>query len=260
RRQIDIDRRLVYTVGLALLGGMLVLWNNNVTWELSVGEFRSAGEVAPLLDVVVQYLRKPAMGPLLLAAILAAALVRWPRSPVVAVLVVAAASAMAAHTWDQRGTWTRIIESYAEGDHPFSKYIAPTEEVYWSDEALAPWMMLHRRTYVSSAQMAGVAFNRESGEQMERRSRVVALFEFQRDICGLFNAVKTSNQQACEPDVMTMRTACETDPKLSWLITTYSLEQAWTASWNAEYKGRPYRKYFLYGCRQLLGDKARNPS
>jgi hypothetical protein len=259
RREIPIERKLVLAIGAALVGGMLVMWNNNATWDLRMGEV--AGIEQHWSTAVLHYLRKPSVGPLLVTLALAAAMWRWPRSLVPAAAAIVVSVTMVAVTWDQRSPWTRVMEEYAAGTHPFAKHIGPEEEVYWANQALAPWLMLHRRTYVSGPQLAGMAFNRDSADQIERRNKVVALFEFQAEVCGMFNALKGAQQEACEPDIVTVRTACETDSKLSFVVTQHAVDQAWMDSWQATVNGLPYRKYYLYGCRQLLAsDKGRIPS
>jgi hypothetical protein len=258
-KPFEIERRLVYVVGLALAAGMGVMWNNNASWDFRMGEL--AGNAYSLTDVLLHYVRKPAFGPLVIVGAFLAAMWRWPRSVFPALGAIAVSGALVAVTWDQRSTWGRIMENHAAGDHPFARHIGAQEEVYWSDQALAPWLMLHRRTYVSGPQIAGLAFSKETADQLSRRGKVVALFEFQAEICGMFNALKGAQQDACEPDLMTLRTACETDAKLGFVIIQSGLENAWMDVWKSELNGRPYKTYYLYSCRQLLAsDKGKTPS
>jgi hypothetical protein len=213
-------------------------------------------------ETLVSTLQKPPVGPLLVVLAFAAAAWRWPRSAVTSVAAVAVAGVLVSIQWDQRPPWTRVMEQYAGGDHPFARHIAPQEEVYWSDQPLAPWLMLHRRTYVSSISTSAMPFNRESAQRILQRSTVLALFEFQGEVCGLFNSMKGTQQASCEPDLVTIRTACETDDKLSWIITSHPLESAWRDAWRPGHDAAGNdTTYYLYGCRELLAsNKGRTSS
>jgi hypothetical protein len=259
RKDIPIERKLVFVAGAALAGGMLYMWGSALQRDLSRGEL--AGHAFDWVSVLVQSVRKPPVGPLLLLLAFAAAAWRWPRSLFPAIAAIAVSGLLVSVSWDQRSGWTRVMEHYASGNHPFARHIAPEEEVYWSDQALAPWLMLHRRTYVSVLHTSGLPFNRESAERILERSKVLSLFEFQDEVCQLFNSMKGKQQDTCAPDIVTIRTACETDPKLSWVVSQYALQGAWRDAWEAEVGGHTYGKYYLYGCRDLLAaDKARTPS
>lgn len=261
RRETPIEGRLVVMVGLALAGAMLVMWGKVLAPELRHMDF--LGGASAWVDALVTTLRKPPLGPLIAVLAFAAAAWRWPRSAVSSLAAVAVAGFMVATLWDQRPAWTRVMEQYAAGDHPFARHIDPQEEVYWSDQPLAPWLMLHRRTYVSSLSTSSMPFNRESAQRIMQRSKVLALFEFQGEVCDLFNSMKGGHQDTCEPDLVTIRTACEADDKLSWIITAHPLESAWRDAWRPGPQVGTDPTYYLYGCRDLLAaakGTARNPA
>jgi hypothetical protein len=58
-----------------------------------------------------------------------------------------------------------------------------------------------------------------------------------------------------------MRTVCEADSNLSWVVSLHAIAGAWRDTWQSGIDGRLSTRYYLYGCRDILAtDKGRTPS
>lgn len=73
--------------------------------------------------------------------------------------------------WDQRGSWTKLVESgpYANGNSYFKEPIPETATVYFADDLKAVWFLLGRSSYVSLGQGAGVLFSRDTALAYQNR-------------------------------------------------------------------------------------------
>lgn len=256
RSRFTVDVRLVRAVALVLVAAVLVIWQNNVSWLLSINEL--SGARANWVDIAWQYWQRPPVGPMLVPLLLLTVCWRWGSDRVFAA---AAASlvvvTLTVHEWDKRSPWVKEVESVQAGEHPFNAYVPPTEEVYWAGDALAPWLMLHRRSYVSGMQAAGQPFNQGTSQELRRRLSVTALFDFHAQVCGLMNKLNGVHE-SCEPDLMTVRSACEMDERLTWVVTAYNMGDTAVARWQPKsMTNMPNSAFYLYSCRKLLASSAK---
>lgn len=248
----DLKAYWPIVIAVLLVGAQLVMWQNNFRWEVKIVETLSSTQM-PLMDVAKIAVSKMPVGPLLLFLPLLFIWWKWgQRSLSLQLLLVVAALGLAWGGWDQRSPWTKTLESYPIGSHPFTKFVPPTAEVYWWRDPLAPWLLMERRSYYSGAQGAGQVFNRETAVELAQRRKVMGVFELQEVICGLMNKLN-EDPNSCEPDIESMRGACELDSNLSFLVSHYNLGNAWISSWQPEVGGRAYGKpYYLFSCQKLL--------
>lgn len=260
RRPVVIETSIVRLVGMALVAGLVAAWVSNVHWHLA--DTKQANWMTDIRwgDVVLTYLRRPPVGPLLVALPLLWITWRFRKITMVSVTVVAILLAVIASSWDQRSDWARTVEQMPIGEHPFSRHVQPNQEVYWLDDAFAPWLMMKRRSYVSAMQSAGQPFNRETAAEVARRHLIVASFDFQAQLCRMMNLLNKTDD-ACEPDIQSIRFACESDSTLGFVVTKFNIPDSWQAQWEPPRRGaEKLPTYYLYSCRQLLAAPADNPA
>lgn len=251
RRALVVRWPLVFAALAALLAATAIVWLNVVSWVAAVDQVTS-GPPESLWGQVQAFLRRPPLGPLMLC-LPVVALAWWGRRFPVALAAIAAATvALAGALWDQRSGWARMVERQADGQHPFVTWVQPTDEVFWVDDPVVPWLLMHRRSYLSGSQLAGQMFNRETAEEGTRRLQVLELFEYQQQICELMNGLN-NKVDACQPDVMTLRSACEADPKLRYMVTGSAIDGLWLARWVPPSPKSPrVPAYYLYPCDKLI--------
>jgi hypothetical protein len=154
-------------------------------------------------------------------------------------------------TWDQRSPWSHVMEHTPAGQHPFAKFVDKDAEVLWYEEAIAPWLLLQRQSYVSGSQAAGQMFNRETAMEIERRVRAIAIFGLQKEICEMMNSL---NQQAdsCIPDTEAVREVCKTATDLDFIVVPGVLNVPAEAHWRLDPAGsRWHEDIYLYRCERF---------
>ncbi len=99
---------------------------------------------------------------------------RAPAAHAIAALAAALpALGLAAMHWDGRTGWLRQIESPPASVAAVRSEIPLGATVYWPDGAIAVWLLLDRPAHVSTAQGAGVLFNRQTA--MAFRDRIAGV-------------------------------------------------------------------------------------
>ena len=184
----------------------------------------------------------------------AAALAAWkflPRlgwgGPVVALVVFCASLSV----WDQRGSWTRKLESYPVGTHIWPGLIEPDATVYWYRDLIAPWVLLGHGNYYTQQQASGAVFSRDMVVELDRRRKVTGILDFQEQICRMMNAL-SEKQGSCEPDSAAVKTVCD-EGKIDYVVLQSSLENAKPlADFSTGVVENGYeKKFFLYRCSAL---------
>jgi hypothetical protein len=246
-----LEARWPWIIGVLLLGAQLTMWQNNFHWDLSVIAL-SSGSDLPIWNTAAAIILKPPIGPLLLVAPLF--LLWWKfglqRRWVQGLVSIVAVTIMIMG-WDQRGAWAKMMEQFPMGEHPFSDVVSPTQDVYWRNNPLAPWLLMGRRSYYSGEQSAGQLFNRPTAVELTKRRKVMGIFEFQEIICGMMNKLN-NDDSSCEPDIEAMRNACEVDSALGYIVSTYNINEEWIKSWQPTIDGQPYgKKFYLFSCQRL---------
>ena len=167
--------------------------------------------------------------------------------PVVALLVFCSALLM----WDQRGDWTRKLESYSLGTGIWPGTIEPGAKVYWYRDLIAPWVLLGHANYYTQQQGSGAVFSRALIVELEKRRKVAAILDFQEQICRLMNNLN-EKARSCEPDADAVRTIC-TDGGIDYVVLQNTLQGvAPVAEFSTGLVENGFEKqFFLYRCSAL---------
>ena len=156
----------------------------------------------------------------------------------------------AAH-WDRRVPWVHYIESAVPGQHPFSRLIPPTAQVYWQHELPATWAVLGRASYFSNHQGAGLLFNRATAEEYARRKPAVAGLRWHQEICAVVAVVDPSSaKDGCAPDPELLLDMCRFENGPDFLVLPYRVGPGVVADWRFG-EGPTAKNLSLYDCRLL---------
>ena len=247
RHRISINIRIATVALCALAAGAFTNW---AVIALRVYQVAPVDSVTPITDFVIRALSKPL--PLLVFATAVAwfGLRRQHRSRVTA-FVAAAFVLLSVTVWDQRMPFMAYIDSTAPGSHPFSRIVAPHQQVFWHGNATAPWIMMQRRSYYSDMQTAGQVFNRDMTMELARRREAIVPLMFQEQLCKLINSLNNS-KDSCEPDLDAIRGVCQDANDLDFIVLDTPIANQWVASWTwpVPVAGRRSH-YYLYECKLL---------
>jgi len=130
----------------------------------------------------------------------------------------------------------------------FQPLISPQAVVYWENDVRDTWFLLQRSSYVSNAQLAGLAFNR--GTALEGARRLQRL-----ERLGVPDAVREYDARAGkmkmaslpQPSLQGLRFVCD-DPALDFVVLTHRFKAGIVAQVRDAEFGRPY---YLYDCALL---------
>jgi hypothetical protein len=162
--------------------------------------------------------------------------------------------------WDRRGTWVSIM---SEGIQPplFASHLAEDAQVYWQKDVRGSWLLLRRPSYISKAQGASMAFNREMALVVRDRADVVQPLA-NEPILDLYKGAKTIPPL---PDLTRAKLteACRRDRVLDAMVLSIRVPDAYAAKWDLPfplYDQRviingvdrpPVRTLYLYRCADL---------
>lgn len=156
--------------------------------------------------------------------------------------------------WDQRNGWARFLENGFGYDHPFKKYIQPSQQVYWYGDitgALAVWILLERPNYFSDIQGAGLIFSREKTVEYRKRGNAFEALFFQEGVCSVLNTLNNANRE-CAPSVETLHEVCSVSPGLAFIILAAKVDAYAEAEWDFEDTAAAMvRRNYLYRCESL---------
>ncbi|MGV3571595.1 MAG: hypothetical protein ACO1PB_13415 [Ramlibacter sp.] len=171
-----------------------------------------------------------------------------------AVALVLAGAAFGTTHWDQRPAWTRYLEAHAlQQPAAFDKVIAPSQQVLWWEESLGVWAALHRPSYYSGQQGAGLLFNRETALEHLRRGRVVGSIQLQLDVCDVMSALSMGldNGTPCWPTLPAIEQVCGAAGGPDFIVLERPLERGMVAKWSPELAPGSHRNYYLHDCKQI---------
>ncbi|SFF56237.1 hypothetical protein SAMN05518865_101539 [Duganella sp. CF458] len=122
--------------------------------------------------------------------------------------------------------------------------------LYWENDVRATWFLLQRSSYVSSTQLAGLAFNRgtalEGARRLERLQRL-GVKDAVRELDPA--AAKRRMAQLPAPSAAGLAYVCG-DPLLDFVVLTWRLGDGGIA--RVDDRTYPY-SYYLYDCARLRG-------
>jgi hypothetical protein len=241
---------MIYGVAAAVVGMyvkfVVLLWPRRAQAELPLSE----GVFALLLHPV------PLIALLgVLAIVLSRHLVRGRVGWVLCSLGVVGLVA-AANQWDKRSNWNRYLENSRHLTSPFGYELPRPGQVYWQNELLAPWLVLKRPSYWNDLQRAGLLFNRGTAEEAYRRSKEIALIEFQSELCGFMKAL-SSEHQSCAPEISVLRDMCQNEAnKLEYIVVDGVLPIQELGVWNIPNQTEKNKStiFRLYDCMSIMKD------
>ncbi|NWG75121.1 MAG: hypothetical protein HXY24_11025 [Rubrivivax sp.] len=247
RKNLDLSagvRRITLLAsGLALIGLSTAVAANNAML-LSEGDGPIDAKTASLLLATMPIVALPAAG---------AALWAWRRgraAAIAALLVTAATAAFGAVSWDRRADWTRFIEGSLHTEHPFAPSIPRHAQVYWHKEVAATWAMLRRASFYSTAQGAGLLFNRGTTVEFTRRHEAFKPLHFQERVCGMMAALNAESKRDldCAPTDELIARLCSMDNGPDFMIFERAAAAGAASSWTFSAGTSSERTFYLHDC------------
>lgn len=252
RAEVSVAPRMVRALLLALTGGALASWVFADSSLFASPFFPFGSAEIPILRV----LSRPFPIVIVAAALYWFALRREAASS--AALAAGVVLVLSLAAWDQRSPFAKYVDSATPGLHPFSRIVAPGEQVWWHGENLGdgrslilPWILMERASYVSAFQHVGQHFDRARTLELHRRDQRVLPFAMQASLCGVVELINP--QEKCQPEFDAVEDLCRDARELDYLILETDYPGKWIASWTppVEIAGRSPR-FHLYACKSLV--------
>lgn len=246
RQGIEVNRRSAWGgiwVSVAMVAMLGVIRVLNALLVSRLGYFD-----APPRSVLLQALSLPAMALLLFWLTWRL----WAVSRALSLAVLALALGIAVPNADARSEWTQLIEKGLPGPHPFNQFVEPGAQVYWHEEFAPVWVWMHRPSYYSKAQAAGLLFNEATA--LDFRERWEAWEPVREQVLGCrFSSLFTrhSPSECITPSEANLVTLCSSQKRLDYLIIERRLRLPPLASWNPRLPSHPELNFHLYACQQL---------
>lgn len=244
-------RALLYSMPLALIVAMLKFLQQaneryNASWHLG----------SPL-TVHYMLLSNPAIGGLVTCG-LVYLFYRWPRWRGVGLIVALVALVFSVSIWDRRSEWTLELETTKGDSSEFGLKLEPHAQVFWSNELLAPWLVLRRPSYYSGQQTAGILFNRETAREVMKRNADLDALNSDLEYCK--SQKKLSNEggdEVCNVHGVAISKLCRVArTNLDYVVLDFKSDEKSVGEWHL--KGRDILgksiNYYMYRCADLLGE------
>jgi hypothetical protein len=160
--------------------------------------------------------------------------------------------------FDQRTAWTRFIEAPGASIPPFEAAIPPGKNVYWEDFELAPtWLLMHRPSFASSSQFAGVLFNRPTAMVAIRRVPLIVPQVLRGERCSTLEGLSFRPDMhfgQCDVPEQEFFQVCAAPDHADFVVSHLRYTQPVAATWRFEgaEPGTP-STYYLYDCSKVQG-------
>ena len=156
--------------------------------------------------------------------------------------------------WDRRSAWTLEVEHTRGDGSEFGVTLEPSAQVFWSNELLAPWLVLRRPSYFSVQQTAGILFNRDTAREVIQRHTALDALNQNLDVCKI---KKTSDRddEVCNVQSITLTALCRVaKSSLDYIVLDFEADERYTGMWhlNAVDNAKKPITYYLYRCADLL--------
>jgi hypothetical protein len=132
--------------------------------------------------------------------------------------------------WDRRDATKKLLEDVAYDPNPFGVHLEPGRQVYWYENLLAPWLLLHHPSYWNGLQGAGLLFNRATAQAFHEREQVTQLLMFQGALCQLLNGLER-NSERCQPDTQLFKNICRHSDRVGYVVAPFRLEAPPLGTW-----------------------------
>jgi len=245
RRPRDVSDAVVRLATWATLLGLAL-----TSVVLAVSTYRFvAGDpmLRPVVHPALALLNIPTLG--LLATCAVAWLMRrcaaWSALPLLLVL------ALGASQWDQRSQWNRTVVAPTWEHHPFEQFIARSAQVYWHLQLLPTWALLHRASFISENQGAGIVFNRGTALNFAARAKPMRGLMEQQAACQM--AVEAAGGTAeCQPQQSLVEAFCSLPVAPDFMVFDARYSRGLVATWDYQVvQGGALRTAYLYDCAKM---------
>jgi len=195
------------------------------------------------------------------------AIFAWQRSPPARRMLLASALlpllSVAATRWDARSPYNHAFEQNAFNPDIFQTPIPADAQVFWDGEmTVAPWLVLGRASYYSGAQLAGVAFSRDTAiDGLVRANRMMPLMLESRGCQDRSRPYE--ERMRCHISDSAMEKACEPGPKQGpdFLVLSYPQPHRAAGSWAImdPVEQEPAITFRLYRCIDVMQELSGKP-
>lgn len=253
KREPDISKSVLLGCCVLLVFAAFYNWKSDFSQALKFQNYFLDGSELTSASKAIIFLKQPYLAASLLAFFSFFLLSLGSRGRRILMISMLFITPLSIAAWDRRPEISRIIEETPiNGPYVFGDFVPPSAEVYWQGEALAPWLLMHRKSYVSGIQAAGIVFNRGTAMELERRREVTAPFDAQKEMCGLLDALRNQNGH-CTLDILSLVPTCQADQTLDFIVTSSRIEPLYISSWTPPLQNRSKAKtYYLYKCAHVL--------
>jgi len=257
---LALDRRQ-YRLCLAMVLAAGTVWAAELVESISASMLAAKFSSASPLQTLVRDLHQGGFAAMLAAAVL---LLAWrlvseagrARSVLAWAVACSCIGASGFWSWSHAQSEARMSEAAQRAvRNAFLPLIPQDAVVYWENDVRASWFLLQRSSYVSSGQLAGLAFNR--GTAMEGQRRLARMEKL-----GVTDSVRTHDRtdyaqrvaQLPRPSVAGLEYVCQ-DPVLDFVILSAPL-----ASHGVAQVADPAfdKTYYLHDCARLRAKLAAN--
>lgn len=242
-------RALIYSMPLALMVAMLKFL------QQANERYHASWHLGSPLTVHYMLLSNPAIGGLV-ACGLVYCFYRWPRWRWVGLLLASAALIFSVSIWDRRSEWTLELERTRGDASEFGLKLEPQAQVFWSNELLAPWLVLRRPSYYSGQQTAGILFNRETAREVMKRNADLDALNSDLEYCkSQKNISNEGGDEVCNVHGVAISKLCQiAKPDLDYVVLDFKSDERHAGEWHL--KGRDILgksiNYYIYRCTDLI--------
>lgn len=156
--------------------------------------------------------------------------------------------------WDRRTPWAQQLETLTPLSLPFVRQLPAGAQIFWLDQPAAVWSQLHRASYFSFLQGAGLLFNRGTAMEFKRREAIVAPLYFQRELCKVFataQALSDAEVPDCTPDIELVQDVCRAPGGPDFIVLEATLGRSVVGE--IPLKAPMGGKAYLHRCADLAG-------
>lgn len=244
-------RALLYSMPLALIIAMLKFL------QQANERYHASWHFGAPLTVHYMLLSNPAIGGLVTCG-LVYLFYRWPRWRWVGLVLASAALIFSISIWDRRSEWTLELERTQGDASEFGLKLEPHAQVFWSNELLAPWLVLRRPSYYSGQQTAGILFNRETAREIMKRNADLDALNSDLEYCK--SQKKISNEagdEVCNIHGVAISKLCRVAKSdLDYVVLDFKSDEKHAGEWHL--KGRDILgksiNYYIYRCADLIAE------